>query len=143
MVVLQKNHDCSAELREVSLKATPIRIGVLSLLEETTSPIDIATILKELKKKKIVADPATVFRIMNSFVEKNLVREIHFREDKTRYELASKDDHHHLLCQECGAIEDISDCHIEGLEKEIITKKHFLIKSHSLEFFGICKNCQK
>lgn len=138
-----KTHDCTEELHRASLKVTPIRLGVLALLEETQTPLDIATLLKKLKTKKISADPATVFRIMNSFVEKGLVRELNFHEGKTRYELSSSADHHHLICQSCGSIEDISDCHITALEAEIQKKKHFLIKSHSLEFFGLCRNCQK
>jgi len=77
------------------------------------------------------------------FTEKGLLKPIQLNEGKYRYELASISDHHHLVCESCGNIEDISDCSIDLLEKDIETKKEFKVTSHSLEFFGICANCQK
>lgn len=136
-------HNCGDELRKVNLKATPTRIAILKLLEETDTPMDVASIIGYLTKHDILTDPVTVFRIINTFTQKGLTRQIQFHEGKFRYELASKADHHHLLCEHCGAIEDLSDCEIGGLEEDIRKKKHFVVTHHALEFFGICKNCQK
>ncbi len=136
-------HDCKNELRDLSLKATPARIAVLTYLEKSGTPLDIASIIEYLKKKNIKVDQATVFRIINLFTSRGLTRQIQLQEGKFRYEVASKPDHHHLICKKCGQIEDISDCKISKLEKEIETKKKFKIVSHSLEFFGICEDCQK
>lgn len=135
-------HDCITELREVSLKATPARLGVLKLLETTSKPLDVAAMIVYLEKNKIEVDQATVFRIINMFTEKGIAKQISFNEGKFRYELASKADHHHFVCDNCGGVEDVSDCHIDELEKEIKQKKGLLIKRHSLEFFGLCKSCQ-
>ena len=138
----QPQHDCKDELRRVDLKATPVRLAVMELLEKSATPIDATSIMDYLRKRDIDADPATVFRSMNSFVDKGLVKQIQFAENKQRYELASKPEHHHLICTQCHSVEDISDCNIEGLEKEIAKKKHFAVQWHSLEFFGLCKNCR-
>jgi Fur family transcriptional regulator, ferric uptake regulator len=137
-----KQHDCRKELREVELKATPARLAVLKVLESADRPLDVATIKSNLEKHGIDANPATVFRMMNSFSDKGLVREVNLQESKQRYEHASKADHHHLLCENCKAIEDISDCNIENWEKELKDKRGFLIRHHSIEFFGLCKDCQ-
>ena len=134
-------HDCKDELRTADLKATPARIAVLSLLEMTDKPVDVSGIIKYLGKKDIKADPATVFRIINMFTQKGLTKQVQLNEGKFRYELSSKADHHHLTCTNCGRIEDISDCNIDYLEKEIEKKKKVKIASHSLEFFGICQQC--
>lgn len=135
-------HDCREELREMNLKATPARLAVLKLFEKTEMPVDVGTVIDYLKQNKIKADPVTAFRIINLFTEKGLTRQISFNEGKFRYELADSTDHHHFICEKCGSIEDISDCNIELLEKNIAKKKGLLIKHHSLEFFGVCKNCQ-
>lgn len=135
-------HDCKEELNEAHLKATPVRLAVLALLEKSDQPLAIGSIINYLKDNHIKADPATVFRVVNTFTEKGIARQIQFKEGKFRYELFSRPEHHHLICESCGAIEDISDCSIGALESEIAKKKKFLIQSHSLEFFGICKNCQ-
>lgn len=136
-------HDCKDELNELDLRATPARIAVMKLLETTETPVDVAMISDYLEKENIKTDPATVFRIINMFLGKQLVKQISFNEGKFRYELSSKADHHHLICEHCGNIEDISDCAIPDLEIDIKKKKGFLVKRHSLEFFGLCKNCQK
>ncbi|HUQ85320.1 MAG TPA: Fur family transcriptional regulator [Candidatus Limnocylindrales bacterium] len=135
-------HDCTQELRDADLKITPARLGVLSALENSNKPQDISDITTYLKKNSVKADQVTVFRIINAFTEKGLARPIQFNEGKLRYEQASASDHHHFICENCGDIEDISDCHIDDLEKNINNKKGLLIKRHSLEFFGLCKLCQ-
>lgn len=133
---------CKTELREVSLRATPARIAVLRLLEMSELPIDVSIIRKHLDNKHIIVDPATVFRIVNIFMEKGLVRQISFNEGKFRYELANMPDHHHLLCNSCGRVEDFSDCNISALEQDIKAKKGFLVSSHALEFYGTCRLCK-
>lgn len=138
-----KTHDCKEELREMDLRATPARIAVMQLLEKTKEPVDAQMVMDYLKKEKIDTDPATVFRIMNMFTIKGLTNELEFHEGKARYELARKDDHHHLICENCGSVEDIEDTVIPALEKHISDEHHFVVRRHSLEFFGLCSNCQK
>jgi Fur family ferric uptake transcriptional regulator len=142
-MVIAKIHNCKTELHEASLRATPARVAVMKLLEEINIPVDINMIKDYLDKKQIETDPATVFRIMNMFTDKGLVKQISFNEGKFRYELASKPEHHHLFCNNCGAIESFADCNIQALEKEIQEKKGFVVKAHALEFYGFCANCQK
>lgn len=136
-------HDCKAELKTADLKVTPARLAVLNLLEIADVPLGVGVISNYLAQKNIKVDPATVFRIINLFTNRGIVKQIHLNEDKFRYELSSKIDHHHLICENCGAIEDVSDCNISALEKDIRKKKGFITKSHSLEFFGVCIKCQR
>lgn len=136
-------HDCKDELRESDLKVTPARLAILKLLENADTPVDVASIIEYLDKHAIKTDPATVFRIMNIFTERGIAKQIHLQEGKSRYELAAGSDHHHLVCTSCGDIQDISDCNIAGLEKDIESKKGFKVTSHSLEFFGTCSSCQR
>lgn len=136
-------HDCKEELHLVALRATPARIAVMQLLEKTDTPVDVSMIKNHLNALQIETDLATVFRIMNMFTEKGLIKQISFHEGKLRYELASKPDHHHLICNMCGKVEDFSDCAIPALEKDIKQKKKFFVQSHSLEFFGICAMCYR
>lgn len=143
MISKQLKHDCKNELNAVDLRATPARIALMSLLEKSQKPLDVQTMIDYLSQKNIQTDPATVFRIVNMFTQKGLLKTIQLNENKFRYELSSKVDHHHLVCKLCGDIEDISDCNIDALEKDIETKKHFQVSSHSLEFYGLCQNCQK
>lgn len=133
----------TTELKNASLKVTPARLGVLSALEKTKKPLDVTSIFQYLQKQEIKADKVTVFRIVSTLTEKGILTPIQFGDGKLRYEHTTKADHHHFVCEKCGSITDISDCTIGDLEKDIKKRKGLLIKRHSLEFFGLCADCQK
>ena len=143
MINAKMKHDCKTELNEVALRATPARIALMNLFEASSEPLDVQTMIDYLNKEDIKTDPATVFRIVNLFKEKGLLQSIQLHEGKFRYELSSKPHHHHFVCEQCGGIQDISDFSIKKIEEEIQKKRHLTITSHSLEFFGICADCQK
>ncbi len=128
-------------LHNAALKVTPARVSVLSYLTQANAPIDAEKIYTHLRDEHEAADKATIYRIIDVFVKQGIIKRLEFGEGKYRYELAGED-HHHLICENCGSLEDISDCNIEDLEKDIKRKKKFLVKKHALEFFGICKLCQ-
>lgn len=136
-------HDCKEELRDAQLKVTLARLGVLAALESTKIPLDIVSIIAYLQKNHIKADKVTVFRIMNVLTAKGLVKQIQFNEGKLRYEYGARAEHHHFVCEKCRNVEDVTGCTIEALEKDMTKKKGVLVKRHSLEFFGLCANCQK
>lgn len=139
---MTNTHDCKEELTKASLHITPARIAAMQLFELHDKPVDAQYICNQLQKK-LGIDRVTVFRILNIFLEKGLIKKLEFQEGKARYELASKEDHHHLICEQCGKIEDITDTIIPSFTAHIEKEQSFLVKRHSLEFFGICSNCQK
>ncbi len=130
-------YDCKDELRGAELKVTPVRLKVLDIVEHAKFPLDAATI-----RERSHSDKVTVFRALNILTEKGLLKSIQFNEGKLRYEYAGKPEHHHFVCERCGAVEDIEDCNVSVLVKNIIKKKGVLVKRHSLEFFGLCADCQ-
>src|SRR5690242_8859030 len=121
-----------------TLKKTKGREAILNVLKEEEVQVDASHIQQHLSEKAVEINPATIYRILDAFYRTGVVQRFEFQEGKFRYELASKEDHHHLICESCGKIEDISDCAIPELEKDIQKKKKFLVKRHSLEFFGLC-----
>lgn len=133
--------DFKKVLKQSDLDVTPRRIHMLQLFESSykldKKPLDAKYFINVLH-----ADRVTVFRMLNTFVDKGIIRKLEFGEGKARYELATKGDHHHLICTSCGSVKDIEDKYMNKLEKEIQRDKKFIVKSHSLEFFGLCKNCQ-
>ncbi|MBI5452878.1 transcriptional repressor [Candidatus Gottesmanbacteria bacterium] len=129
------------ELHKLGLKQTPARLGVLKILENQTSPLDALTIHSYLREKNLKTDPATVYRILDVFYQKGIVSRFELEEGKFRYELTAED-HHHIVCESCGKIEDVSDCEVDKVEKQIKMRKRFLVKRHSLQFYGVCASCQ-
>ncbi|HYM65254.1 MAG TPA: Fur family transcriptional regulator [Candidatus Sulfotelmatobacter sp.] len=135
-------HDCKDELKDNNLKVTPARISVMRYLENTQNPADAEMIVGQLKNEGISADPATVYRILDIFYKKGIIQKIELGEGKYRYE-RSKNHHHHLLCTNCGRVEDVEGDFISKMQNDIREKTGFLVKNHSLEFFGLCPDCQK
>lgn len=127
-------------IRSKGLKATPARVAVLRILEDSSKPLDISTIIKMVSEDNVFADQATIYRIIENFLQKDLARRLQFHENKFFYE-ANRIEHHHAICESCGKIEDVSNCSIGRVEREIEKKSGFTVKTHSLEFFGICNNC--
>ncbi len=123
------------------IRKTPARSAVTEFLSKSNSPVDVIQIINFLRSKSLSTNKVTVYRIIEYFYKEGIVNRLDLQEGKFRYELA-KNDHHHLICDNCGKIDAVSDTVIPEMEKEIQKKQNFLVKSHSLEFFGLCKNCQ-
>jgi len=143
MFSFKNNHNCKEELQEVSLKATPARIAVMKFLESVDKPVDVNSILDYLRQRDIDTNPATIFRMMNDFLQKGITKQIQFQEGKARYELSNKGHHHHLICTNCGKVEEVEGDFLKSMEEKIYKDKKFRVKDHSLEFFGLCVDCQK
>ncbi len=105
------------------------------------APQSVATIANKLAQKKLKIDKVTIYRTLSNFVQLNLVEETQFKDGITVYELTTKKHHHHVMCEQCGQIEDI--CLDENLLIQTAKKlSSFKINSHHLEFFGLCKKCR-
>ncbi|MCL5797227.1 MAG: transcriptional repressor [Patescibacteria group bacterium] len=138
-----KKHDCKEELRQVNLKVTPARLGVLAALESASSPLDAGNLTSYLSGHGIKVDRVTVFRIINILTDRGLAKPVLFDDGKLRYDYGSRPEHHHFVCEKCGRVEMVSNCVLKPLEKKLQKTKGFFIRRHSLEFFGLCAECLK
>ncbi len=128
-------------LRERKLKATPARLEILDILSHTKKPLSINDISVKIKGQ---TDLATLYRTFDTLRDLGLVTQIDFRHGHAHYELATNEHHHHLVCEKCGKVVDISKCNTTDIEKQVLKIGNFSsIKHHSLEFYGLCKACDK
>jgi Fe2+ or Zn2+ uptake regulation protein len=121
-------------IKDYGAKITPPRKMVLEQLFKSSTPLT----LKEIHNNCNNFDFASVYRTITLFKEIGLVEEINFADKKIRYELVSNLHHHHIICAECGEIKELPICFISEIKK--ITK--YKITKHTLEFMGLCPNCQ-
>lgn len=128
-------------IRSNGLRITPARVAVLKILENSIQPLDIPSIFKEVSKHHVDADQTTIYRIIESFIQKDLVVRLQLQEKKFYYERKKKD-HHHAICKYCGIIVDIGRCSMKRAEQNVEGKLGFRIENHTLEFFGVCRACQ-
>jgi Fur family ferric uptake transcriptional regulator len=127
---------------QVNFRKTPARLEISQFLSHANTPVDVEQVIQYLRSQKLNTNKVTVYRILDSLFQNEIIDKMEFGEGKYRYEL-KKTHHHHLICTNCGKIQDIEANVVEKLEKEIQKDKNFKVQRHSLEFFGLCSNCQK
>jgi Fur family ferric uptake transcriptional regulator len=136
-----KQGDYRALLHEAGFKATPARLALLALFKKTGKPLSIKYIQEHLGTKD--TDQATIYRMINALEQSDVVKYIDLKHGHGHYELVSPAHHHHIVCEKCGKIQDVS-CDTKALQAKILKSSGFSkINDHSLEFFGICKSCAK
>lgn len=127
-------------LKDAGFRVTTGRMAVLRLLAESPTPLATKEILNKVKRVRL--DQATVYRMLEAMREKGLVQMVNMEHDHAHWELTNH--HHHVICEQCGKIVDISKCDLHKLETNIKKISGFTdIRRHSLEFFGLCAACGK
>ncbi len=87
---------------------------------------------------------ATVYRTLELLTELKIVDKINFGDGVSRYDLRQEGAahfHHHLVCVECGAVDEIQEDLLEDVEDIVERDWNFKIKDHRLTFHGICHRC--
>lgn len=137
-------HD-SHSLETLRLKGhriTATRKAILEVLADEQRPLSASEIHASLSKRGRKADKVTVYREMDFLEKEGLAVCVRLGDRNRRYELSSREHHHHLVCQKCEKVEDIQlDEDFEAQERKIVQQTHFKVLRHSLEFFGLCKTC--
>lgn len=131
----------TVSFNKLKIKNTHPRTKIAEYLENQQHPVSVQDIENYIDKIGCDINQATIYRILNLFYDKGVVDRLEFEEGKFRYEL-SKGDHHHLICEVCGKVEDMINCSVESFQEEIVNKIGFIVRKHKLEFFGVCNLCQ-
>ncbi|MEL5939339.1 Fur family transcriptional regulator [Tetragenococcus halophilus] len=134
------------QLHESGFKLTPQREAtLLVLLENEKDHLSAEEIFFFVKQKNSDIGLATVYRTLDILVDLKIVDKISFDDGVARYDLrkeGAKHFHHHLLCLECGNIEEINEDLLGNVEEIVEKNFHFVVKDHRLTFHGICQKCQ-
>jgi len=132
------------ELKSKKLRKTKLRVFLLKTLLDSAKPLAVENLLNVLSRAKNEAHKTSVYRQLSVLKNEKIIREVQFGENKKRYEIYPDNHHHHLVCVDCGHVEDVNaEKDLTGLEKKIFQDKKFKVVNHSLEFFGICVNCKQ
>ncbi|MFV0557053.1 MAG: Fur family transcriptional regulator [Enterococcus sp.] len=134
-------------LHEAGFKLTPQREATLQvLLENEKEHLSAEEIFFFVKRKSPEIGLATVYRTLEILTELKVVDKVNFNDGVARFDLrkeGAQHFHHHLLCLECGGIEEIEEDLLGEVEKVVEQSFAFLVKDHRLTFHGICKSCQE
>ncbi|QDP40528.1 ferric iron uptake transcriptional regulator [Radiobacillus deserti] len=133
------------QLHAQSYKLTPQREATVRvLLEREEDHLSAEDVYLLVKEKAPEIGLATVYRTLELLSELKIVDKINFGDGVSRYDLRKEGAahfHHHLVCMECGAVEEIVEDLLEDVEKIVQKEWGFLVKDHRLTFHGVCRKC--
>jgi Fur family ferric uptake transcriptional regulator len=128
------------DLRKAGLKVTLPRLKILEILEGNhTRHLSAEDIYKTLIDLNEDIGLATVYRVLTQFEAAGLVTRHHFEDGMAVFELNHGAHHDHIVCLDCGRVEEFSDPAIEIRQTEIATRLEFEIRDHSLILYGHCQ----
>jgi len=134
----------SQDLKNLGLKATVPRMRILEILENSnTRHVSAEDVYRLLLKADEDVGLATVYRVLTQFETAGLVTRHHFETGHSVFELNEGEHHDHILCLQCGHIEEFCDKIIEKRQRAIAAEKGFALAEHALILYGDCsrKNC--
>lgn len=128
--------------RTEGLRRTKALEELVATLLESDRPMTLAE-LAESPRLANQCDKATVFRLLQRFANKGIVRRLGLHERAAYFALLLPGQHRdYLICTECGSIEPVNaPCPVHELEKEIQFTTGYKNLYHELEFFGTCPAC--
>ncbi len=134
------------QLHKASYKLTPQREATVRvLLENESDHLSAEDVYLKVKDKAPEIGLATVYRTLELLAELKVVDKINFGDGVARFDLrkeGAKHFHHHMVCMECGAVDEIEEDLLEDVEKRVEKEFNFKILDHRLTFHGICHRCK-
>ncbi|MGH8718755.1 MAG: ferric iron uptake transcriptional regulator [Burkholderiales bacterium] len=130
----------SSDLKSIGLKATLPRLKILNLFESSkVRHLTAEDVYRLLLEENMDVGLATVYRVLTQFAQAGLLIRHHFEEGgKAVFELNEGGHHDHLVCLQCGRVEEFFDREIERRQNKIAKDRGFAIHDHSLYLYADC-----
>lgn len=131
--------DMNQDLKNAGLKATAPRMKVLRLfVSDAGQHMSAEEVYKRLLSDGEEIGLATIYRVLTQFQHAGLLSRSHFEAGKAIYELNQGEHHDHLLCLQCGRVEEFVDPVIEKRQQEIARERGFEVQEHTLSLYVNC-----
>lgn len=132
-------------LKSSGLKATLPRLKILEIFQGSkVRHLTAEDVYKILLNENMDVGLATVYRVLTQFEQAGLLNRNHFETGKAIFELNEGSHHDHLVCLDCGKVEEFYDEQIEKRQQTIAKERGFSIAEHALALYGHCTkvNCE-
>ncbi|MCM2251795.1 MAG: ferric iron uptake transcriptional regulator [Ramlibacter sp.] len=132
------------ELKSTGLKATLPRLKILDVFQKGAQRhMTAEDVFRVLLEERSDIGLATVYRVLTQFEQAGILSRSHFESGKAVYELNEGTHHDHLVCLDCGRVEEFYDAEIEKRQHAVAKTKGFMIAEHALSLYAHCtkENC--
>jgi len=128
-----------SQLRRAGLKITVPRLKILDIMASSQPRhLSAEDVYRRLLESNEDIGLATVYRVLTQFESAGLVTRHHFEGGTAVFELNEGEHHDHIVCTDCGRVEEFTDDSIEEKQREIAARLGFEISDHSLTLHGRC-----
>ena len=129
----------TVELKSMGLKATLPRLKILEIFQSGDNRhMSAEDVYRELLAEKQEIGLATVYRVLTQFEQAGLLKRSNFESGRSVFELEKGSHHDHLVCVDCGRVEEFFDAEIERRQKIIAAERGFELQDHALSLYGTC-----
>jgi Fur family transcriptional regulator, ferric uptake regulator len=127
------------ELKNTGLKATVPRLKILEVFQRGTQRhMTAEDVFRVLLQERSDVGLATVYRVLTQFEQASILTRSNFESGKAVYELNEGQHHDHLVCLDCGKVEEFYDPEIEERQRMVAKAKGFVIADHALSLYANC-----
>lgn len=127
------------ELKNNGLKATLPRLKILEVFQSASlRHMTAEDVFRHLLKDNADIGLATVYRVLTQFEQAGILSRNHFESGKAVYELNEGQHHDHMVCLDCGRVEEFYDPEIESRQQAVAEAKGFVIADHALSLYAHC-----
>ncbi len=127
------------ELKNTGLKATVPRLKILEVFQRGTQRhMTAEDVFRVLLQERSDVGLATVYRVLTQFEQASILTRSNFESGKAVYELNEGQHHDHLVCLDCGRVEEFYDPEIEERQRLVAKAKGFVIADHALSLYANC-----
>ncbi|MFO0984539.1 MAG: Fur family transcriptional regulator [Planctomycetota bacterium] len=130
-------------IRGKGLKLTSQRKKILKAVFHTHRHFTADELYDMLHHERLRISRATIYRTLSLLEEGKFLESLDVGKDSKYYEHIMGHAHHdHMICVNCGKFIEFRDDNIEALQDQVSRSHGFLVTSHSLKIFGLCKSCR-
>jgi len=127
------------ELKSTGLKATLPRLKILEIFQgNARRHMSAEDVYRVLLEEGSDVGLATVYRVLSQFEHAEILSRSHFEGGKSVFELNAGQHHDHLVCLDCGKVEEFYDAEIEQRQHAVAATKGFAIADHALSLYAHC-----
>ncbi len=126
------------KLEGLDHRITPSRVAVIAAVLAQSGHFSVEDVLRQAR----AVGRATVFRTMRLLAELDVVCRVLLEDGSLHYRVSRRGHHHHLVCVSCGNVQDLDECAVAGLARELAAATEYEIEGHWLEFYGRCAACR-
>ncbi len=128
------------ELKSTGLKATLPRLKILEIFQSRRQRhMTAEDVFRVLLEEQSDIGLATVYRVLTQFEQAGILVRSNFESGKAVYELNEGQHHDHLVCLDCGRVEEFYDAEIERRQQAIAQERGFSLQEHALALYAHCR----